>query len=55
MIVKLYDKVILKDGRRGDVVEILEPGVAYLIDVELPGPDWDTIEIVHSDISKVVE
>lgn len=51
---KLYDKVILKDGRHGDVVEILEPGVAYLIDVELPGPDWDTIEIRHSDISKVL-
>jgi hypothetical protein len=54
MIVKLYDKVILKDGRHGNVVEILEPGVAYLIDVELPGPDWDTITIHHSDISKVL-
>ncbi len=55
MAVKIYDKIILKDGRHGVVVEILEPGVAYLIDVELPGLDWDTIEIRHSDISKVVE
>nr|DAO17842.1 MAG TPA: protein of unknown function (DUF4926) [Caudoviricetes sp.] len=54
MIVKLYDKVILKDGRHGVVVEILEPGVAYLIDVELPGPDWDTITIRDGDISKVL-
>lgn len=29
MIVKLYDKVILKDGHHGVVVEILEPGVVW--------------------------
>lgn len=54
MNVKLYDKVILKDGRRGDIVDILDPGVAYLVDVELPGPDWDTIEIRQSDINEVL-
>ncbi len=54
MNVKLYDKVILKDGRRGDIVAILDPGVAYLVDVELPGPDWDTIEIRQSNIKEVL-
>ena len=54
MNVKLYDKVILKDGRRGDIVDILDPGVAYLVDVELPGPDWDTIGIRQSDIKEVL-
>lgn len=50
MTIKQYDKIILKDGRTVTVVEILEDGVAYLVDVDLPGPDWETIEIRHSDI-----
>lgn len=50
MTIKQYDKIILKDGRTATVVEILEDGVAYLVDVNLPGTDWDTIEIRHSDI-----
>lgn len=53
MIIKLYDKIILKDGRTATVVEILEDGVAYLADVDLPGPDWDTIEINQEDIKSV--
>ena len=47
MNVKLYDKVILKDGRRGDIVAILDPGVAYLV-------DGYTIEIRQSDIKEVL-
>lgn len=50
MIIKQYDKIVLKDDRTATVVEILEDGVAYLVDVDLPGPDWDTIEIRHDDI-----
>jgi len=54
MSVKLYSKIVLKDGRTATVVDILEDGVAYIVDVDLPGPDWDTIEIRHSDIKKVI-
>ena len=48
------DKVILKDGRTATIVEILEDGVAYLVDVDLPGPDWDTIDIKYEDIYQVL-
>lgn len=50
MKIKQYDKVRLKDGRTATIVEVLEEGVAYLADVDLPGPDWDTIAIRQEDI-----
>lgn len=53
MKIKQYDKIVLKDERTATVVEILEDGVAYLADVDLPGPDWDTIEINQKDIKSV--
>ena len=39
-----YSKVILKDGRTATVVEILKENVEYIVDVDLEGPDWDTID-----------
>ena len=54
MKIKEYDKVLLKDGRTASIVEILEEGVAYLADVDLLGPDWDTIDIKHSDIKEIL-
>lgn len=50
MKLEQYDIVLLKDGRACTIVEVLEEGVAYLADVELPGPDWETIEIRQEDI-----
>jgi hypothetical protein len=47
-----YDKVRLKDGRTATIVEVLEPGVAYLADIDLPGPDWETEEILQDDIAE---
>nr|WP_325302753.1 hypothetical protein [uncultured Dysosmobacter sp.] len=49
-MIKPYDKVRLKDGRTATIVEILEPGIAYLADIDLPGPDWETEEIRQDDI-----
>ncbi len=54
MKIEEYDKIILKDGRTASVVEILEKGVAYLVDVDLPETDWDTIEIRQNDIKAVI-
>ena len=34
------------------IVEVLEEGVAYLADIDLPGPDWDTEEIRQEDIEE---
>lgn len=54
MTVKQYDKVRLKDGRTGTIVEVLEDGVEYIIDIDLSDSDWETIEIKHEDIDKVI-
>ena len=50
-----YDSIRLKDGRIGVVVEILEENAAYIVDVDLPGPDWETIEIRQSDIAEKID
>lgn len=42
---KQYQKIKLKDGRTATIVEILEAGSEFIVDVDLPGPDWETIEI----------
>ena len=52
MQVNQYDHIVLKDGRTAFIVEVFEEGVAYLADVDLPGPDWDTISIRHEDIKE---
>lgn len=55
MKIEQYDRILLKDGRTASVVEILEEGSAYLVDVDLPGPDWDTIQIRQNDILTNIE
>lgn len=51
MKIKQYDKILLKDGRTASVVEILEEGKEYIVDVDLPDSEWETIEISQSEIS----
>ena len=36
MEIKEFDSISLKDGRSGTVCEVLEPGVAYLVDFPKP-------------------
>ena len=55
MTIKQYDKVRLKDGRICTIADILREGVEYIVDVDLPGPDWETIEISHGDIDYIIE
>ncbi|WLD86212.1 hypothetical protein QU660_06850 [Stomatobaculum sp. F0698] len=50
-----YSKVILKDGRTATVVEILKENVEYIVDVDLEGPDWDTIEVSADEISGLLK
>lgn len=51
----VYDKIVLIDGRTGTVVEILEEGVAYLVDIDLPDSDWDTIDVCQTEIARVLK
>lgn len=47
---ELYDRITLKNGRTATIVEILEPDIAYVVDVDLGSNEWDTIEIRRTDI-----
>lgn len=46
-----YFEVILKDGRTATIVEILKENVEYIVDVDLEGSDWETIEVSADEIS----
>ena len=54
MKIALYDKILLKDKRTASVVEILEEGMAYLVDVDVSEGQWETIQISHDDIEKII-
>ena len=49
---KQYDAVLLKDGRKGVIVEIFED--ACIVDVGSSPKDWETIDVKKEDIEKVL-
>lgn len=53
MVVKQYDSVLLKDGRRAAVVEKWDDS-HFLVDVGSSPKDWETIDITIDDIEKVI-
>ena len=53
MIVEQYDNVLLKDGRKGCVVEAYENKV-FLVDVGDSPKDWETIFVEKDDIEKII-
>ncbi len=53
MIVKQYDSVILKDGRRAAIVEAFDNKV-FIADVGSSPKDWETIDITIDDIKEVI-
>ena len=58
MIIKMYDKVKLKNGQQATIVEIYEQGKAYeadiLIDDKGEYPEYETETIKHEDIEKII-
>ncbi len=53
-VIKLYDKVKLKNGKFAIIVEILEPQKAYIADIELSEGDYTTESIEYSDIAALI-
>lgn len=49
--VKLYDNVLLKDGRKASVVEIFDD--TYIVDIDIGG-DYETKSISKSDVAGVL-
>lgn len=52
--IKLYDKVLLKDGRKASIVEILGDREAFIADIDIGG-DYDTDTIMQEDIKQILE
>lgn len=53
MKIEQYDTVLLKDGRRAVIVEVLSPDT-FIADVGSSEKDWETIDIKKKDIEKVL-
>lgn len=54
MIIKQFDEVLLKDGRRAAIVEVLSD-TQFIADVGSSPRDWDTIDIKISQIDRVLK
>ncbi len=52
LIVNCYDRILLKDGREGCVVEKFSDR-DYLVDVGDDEETWETISVTIDDIEKV--
>lgn len=50
---KQYDTVLLKDGRKGVIVEIFEN--VCIVDVGNSPKDWETIDVKREDIEKILD
>lgn len=53
--IKQYDEVILKDGRRGAVVEVFGDQELFEIDVGSSPKDWETITVNRDLIANVIK
>lgn len=52
--IKQYDRVRLKDGRSGCVVEILGNQDLFMVDVGSSPADWDNITVSRADIVEII-
>ncbi|MDR0935181.1 MAG: hypothetical protein LBM98_00695 [Oscillospiraceae bacterium] len=52
-MIKQYQSVRLKNGKRAVIVELLEQGKAYIGDIEIADGDFDTDFIYQDDIASV--
>jgi hypothetical protein len=54
MKVEIYQKIRLKDGRFGHIVEIFNDGEAYMADIAMPDGEFETETIFPKDIKSVL-
>ena len=54
MKIKQYDRVRLKDGREGDVMEIYGDYEVFLITVGVDEYTWEDIDVKLDDIVEVI-
>ena len=54
MKLEMYQKVKLKDGRAGHIIEIFNDGEAYMLDVKVAEGDYDQPTVSPEDIVSVI-
>lgn len=55
MKIKEFDRVLLKDGREGDVMEVFPDG-SLIIDVGSSSKDWETLyDKTIEDVESVID
>lgn len=54
MKIKEFDRVLLKDGRQGDVMEILGEQEYFIITIGEGPEDWEDIDVTINEIEKVI-
>ncbi|MCL1995223.1 MAG: hypothetical protein FWG63_03365 [Defluviitaleaceae bacterium] len=54
MLIKEYDSILLKDGRKGVVMEVFKNPDICLVDVEIGIDDYDHISVFPQDIANVI-
>lgn len=54
MDIKEFDKVLLKTGETAYIVDILKPGLAYVVDIDKADGDTETEIIEQKDIDRLL-
>ena len=54
MVVKEFDKVLLKTGEMAYIVDVIVPAKAYVADINKPDGVIETDVIEHEDIERVI-
>lgn len=54
MVVKEFDKVLLKTGEMAYIADVIVPAKAYVVDINKPDGVIETDVIEHEDIERVV-
>lgn len=53
--IKEFDEVLLTDGRKGVVVEVLGNQEIFEVDIGSSPADWETITVRRSEIQEVLK
>ncbi len=54
MKISMFDRILLKDGREGDVMEVLGDGKLFFVDVGSQEEGFENIDVTPDQIEKVI-
>jgi hypothetical protein len=54
MKLDMYQKIRLKDGRVGHIIEIFNEGEAYMVDLKMADGEYEQVTIKPKDIQSII-